>query len=121
MSYTCVHQTHESSGRLSEPGRCSQRTDTWVIDSRLCCSVHSPSELRSQLISRQFDHAGGTSDADRVGKLPHGRASPRLLCNSADYDRTGPEESAARFPTLMYRKAAGKCQRHLPAVKSVLF
>lgn len=63
-----------------------------------------------------------TSDADRVGKLPHECVSVcRLLCNGADYDRPAREESVARFPALMYRKAAEKCQRHLPAVKSVLF
>lgn len=63
-----------------------------------------------------------TSDADRVGKLPHECVSAhRLLCNGVDYDSTGQEESAAPFLPLMYRKDAEKCQCHLPAVKLVLF
>lgn len=63
-----------------------------------------------------------TSDADRVGQIPHKCVSVRcLLCNGRDYDSTGRGETMAPFIPLMYRKAAEKCQYHLPVVKLVLF
>lgn len=121
-----TYKTYESNERSWEPLEMEQpkrrNMGYWQQTLLLRAVPVWTAQRCCQLISRQFDQAAVTSDADRVGKLPHECVNVhRLLCNGVDYDSTGQEESAAPFLPLMYHKAAEKCQCHLPAVKLVLF